>query len=109
MGGEMNVTGKVDINTFVDQAAKLAKGLDAGTSLLYNNSGKKANFYCYNGGDFVMAIPYSKPTIATGCSGLIAAGGSVFKVFADNKGDAEFLVKPNRAYVYGGPGDVREL
>jgi hypothetical protein len=105
----MNMTGKVDLNTFVDQAAKLAKSLDAGTSLLYNNSGKKANFYCYNGGDFVMAVPYSKPAIAAGCSGLIAAGGTVFKVFADNKGDAEFLVKPNRAYVYGGPGNVREL
>lgn len=109
MTSAMNMTGEVDLNTFVDQAATLAKSLDAGTSLLYNNSGSTASFYCYNGGDFVMAVPYSKPTIATGCSGLIAAGGSVFKVFADNKGDAEFLVKPNRAYVYGGRGNVREL
>lgn len=109
MPGTANITGKVDLNTFVDQAAHLAKSLDAGTSLLYNNSAGTAKFYCYNGGDFVMAIPYSKPSIAKGCSGLIAAGGTVFKVFADNKGDAEFLVKPNRAYVYGGPGDVREL
>lgn len=109
MNSSATVTGKVDLNVFVDQAAKLAKSLDAGTSLLYNNSGKSARFYCYNGGDFVMAVPYSKPTIANGCSGLIAAGGTVFKVFADNKGEAEFLVKPNKAYVYGGTGDVREL
>ncbi len=109
MGANMNVNGKVDLNTFVDQAAGLAKALDAGTALVYNNSGKTVAFYCYNGGDFVMAIPYSKPSIAQGYSGTIAAGGSVFKVFADNKGDAEFLVKPNHAYVYGGPGKIEQV
>lgn len=109
MASKMNVNGKVDLNTFVDQAAGLAKALDAGTALVYNASNKTVGFYCYNGGDFVMAVPYSKPTIAHGYSGVVAAGGSVFKVFADNKGNAEFLVKPNMAYVYKGPGMVEQV
>lgn len=109
MTSKMNVDGKIDLNTFLDQAASLAKALDAGTALVYNASNKKVGFYCYNGSDLVKAIPYSKPTIAHGYSGVIAAGGSVFKVFADNKSDAEFLVKPNMAYVYKGPGMVEQV
>ncbi|MGB5452308.1 MAG: hypothetical protein WBM71_04570 [Sedimenticolaceae bacterium] len=109
MASKMKLSGKVDVNTFVDQAAGLAKALDAGTALVLNESGKSVTFYCYNGGDFIMAVPYSKPTIAQGYSGTIAAGGSVFKVFADNKGNAEFLVKPNKAYIYRGPGKIEEV
>ncbi len=109
MSTSANIEGKVDINEFVSQAAGLAKALDAGTALLYNASGKTVTFYCYNGGDVVMMVPYCKPTIASGYSGLIAAGGTSFKVFADNKGDAEFRVKPNKAYVFKGPGMVEQV
>lgn len=109
MTSEMKVNGKIDLNTFVSQAAGLAKALDAGTALVYNASNKTVGFYCYNGGDFIMAVPYSKPSIAHGYSGVIAAGGSVFKVFADNKSNTEFLVKPNMAYVYKGPGMVEQV
>jgi len=109
MSKNVKVEGKVDLNQFVSQATGLAKALDAGTALLYNASAKKVTFYCYNGGDVVMLVPYCKPTIASGYSGIIAAGGSSFKVFADNKGDAEFRVKPNKAYVFKGPGMVEEV
>lgn len=109
MSGNAKIEGKVDVNEFVSQAAGLAKLLDAGTALLYNASGKTVTFYCYNGGDVVMLIPYCKPTIASGYSGIVAAGGSSFKVFADNKGDAEFRVKPNKAYVFKGPGMVEQV
>ncbi|MEP6018898.1 MAG: hypothetical protein ABJ251_10525 [Paracoccaceae bacterium] len=108
-GSTMNVNGKVDLNTFVDQAAKLAKKLDAGTALIYNHSGKMVRFYCYNGGDFVKAIAYSKPNIATGYCGEIAAGGSVFKVHPDKNGKNEFLVKPGHAYVFKGAGKIDQL
>lgn len=103
------INGKVDLNEFAKQAGSAAKGLDAGTALLYNASKSSVQFYCYNGGDFIQAIPYSKPTIASGYAGTIAAGGSNFKVFADNKGDAEFLVKPGRAYIFHGKGAVEEV
>lgn len=109
MASEMKVSGEVDLNTFLDQAASVAKSLDAGTALVYNSSNKTVEFYCYNGGDPFMAVAYSKPTIAHGYSGVVAAGGSVFKVFADNKGNTEFLVKPNKAYVYKGPGMVEQV
>lgn len=105
----MNVNGKVDLNTFVDQAAKLAKSLDANTALIYNHSGHTVKFYCYNGGDFIKAIAYSKPNIASGYAGEIAAGGSVFKVHPNNEGKHEFLVKPNRAYIYRGPGKIEPV
>ncbi len=109
MPSAMVVNGKVDLNTFVDQAAKLAKGLDANTALIYNHSGHTVRFYCYNGGDFIKAISYSKPNIANGYSGEIAAGGSVFKVHPNDKGDDEFLVKPRKAYVYKGPGKIDQV
>lgn len=104
----MNVEGKVDLNTFVDQATGIAKSLDAGTALIYNNSGKPVQFYCYNGGDIFMWVAYAKPTIAHGYSGLVAAGGSHFKIFADNRGDSEFRVKPGCAYVYHGRGAIEQ-
>lgn len=105
----MNVNGKVDLNTFVDQAAKLAKELDAGTALIYNHSGKAVRFYCYNGGDFITAVAYSKPNIANGYSGEIAAGGSTFKVHPDDNEKNEFLVKPRHAYVFKGAGKIDQL
>jgi len=40
MASKMKLSGKVDVNTFVDQAAGLAKALDAGTALVLNESGK---------------------------------------------------------------------
>ncbi len=107
--GKMAINGKADVNEFVDQAAKLAKSLDAGTALIYNATKHNIQFYCYNGGDFIKAIPYAKPNIAHGYTGTIAAGGSVFKVQPNNKGDAEFLVKPRHAYVYRGVGAVEEV
>lgn len=106
---KISVSGKADVNEFVNQAAKLAKSLDAGTALIYNDSKKNVQFYCYNGGDFIKAIPYAKPSIAHGYTGTVAAGGSVFKVQPGNNGDAEFLVKPNHAYVYRGKGAVEEV
>ncbi len=109
MASKMKVNGEVDVNTFVDQAAGIAKALDAGTALVYNNSNKTVQFYCYNGGDIFMTIPFVKPVIAHGYSGLVAAGGSMFKVFADNKSEGEFLVKPNHAYVYRGPGKIEAV
>ncbi len=109
MSKSIDINGKVDLNEFVSQAAAAAKTLDASTALIMNNSGKAVAFYCYNGGDLVKAVPFSKPLIAAGYSGLLSAGGTTFKVYPDNKADTEFIVKPHKAYVYEGPGKITSL
>ena len=103
------IVGKIDVNEFAAQAAKAARSLDANTAVIHNDSGGTVRFYCYNGGDLVMTVPFSSPTIADGYSGLIAAGGSTFKVYPDNAAGTQILVKPRHAYVFDGVGKVREL
>lgn len=99
---------KIDINKFYDVARKdlgsLIKGASINSATIYNDSGSDVTFYVYNYIDIVHWVSAQKAFIANGYYGNVAASGKSFKVHPNGNKDHEYLVDPNRAYVYRGPG-----
>ncbi|MDB4778095.1 hypothetical protein OAG68_01435 [bacterium] len=106
-----SVDAKMDINEFYkDVRGDIGKLLNSvNEAAIYNDSGKEVTFYVYNYSDGVHWIPACDVKVAPGYFGSVAASGTVFKIDPDNNKDNEFLVAPEKGYVFKGPGKVEKV
>lgn len=106
-----NVT--ANLNHFYDQARhdleRLLHGAGIGSAVIFNATGQPVTFYAYNYVDVVYWVSAQKTLVAADRSGTVAASGSFFKIHPNDHSAEEFLVKPGKAYVYHGPGDLEAL
>lgn len=110
---DVNISGKVDLNTFMDQARSsigtLLHGAAVRSSVIYNNTKAPVTFYVYNYIDPVYLVSAQKALVAPSYYGIVAASGEYYKIHPNDKKEQEFLVAPGRAYVYHGPGQVEPV
>lgn len=107
----------MDVSIDVNEFYKLARedigkiiGVSAvNSAAIYNNTDKAITFYVYNYIDTVYWVAAQKTHIAPGTYGMVAASGSFFKILPNDNKNEEFLVSPNKAYVFSGPGNVQAL
>lgn len=103
----------VDLNKFYEAAREdigsLIQGAGVNQAIIFNNSGATVNFEVFNYIDSVNWVPAQQTKIADGYYGAVAASGSFFKIHPNGVRDDEFLVAPNKAYVFHGPGKVEVI
>lgn len=102
---------KVDLNQFYELARKDigsligAAGINA--AVIFNDTASPVTFYVYNYIDTVYWVSAQKVLVAPRTYGTVAASGAFFKIHPNDHAKEEFLVAPNKAYVYAGPGNVK--
>lgn len=101
----------IDLNAFYKLAREDIKSLlgaaAVNSAVIFNNSESPVTFYVYNYIDTVYWVSAQRVLVAPQTYGTVAASGSFFKIHPNDNANGEFLVAPNRAYVYSGPGNVR--
>ncbi|KAB1071353.1 hypothetical protein F6U93_01100 [Tamlana haliotis] len=85
---------------------KLTSGISKSSAIIFNDTGKPVDFYVYNYMDAMCWIPAQNTTIDHGNFGTMTTFGKYFKIHPDKNEVYEFLVAPNRAYIYKGPGTL---
>ncbi len=104
---------KGNLNKFYEQVSadlpKLLEGAAIGSAIIFNNTDKAVNFYVYNYIDNIYLVSAMHTLVAPGKAGRVAASGKSYKVHPNDDKRQEFLVDPNKAYVYGGPGDIENV
>ena len=106
-----NLEANLDINKFYETARKDIKSLltSVNGAAIYNASGSNVTFYVYNYSDGVNLIEAHHFLVAPDYYGTAAASGKFYKVMPNKNKDEEFLVAPNKAYIYRGPGKIEEV
>lgn len=108
-----NVKASVNLNKFYDQAShdleRLLNGAAVGSAVIFNATSQPITFYAYNYVDTVYWVSAQKTLVAPDKSGTVAASGNFFKIHPNDHKGEEFLVRPGKAYVYRGPGDLEAL
>ncbi|WP_067149223.1 hypothetical protein [Pseudotamlana agarivorans] len=98
----------INVNDFynicMNDIGKLVSGVSKGSAIIFNDTGKPVDFYVYNSMDSMCWLPTQKINITHGNYGTITASGKYFKIHPDKNKINEFLVVPNEAYIYKGPG-----
>ncbi|WP_194767509.1 hypothetical protein [Tamlana sp. I1] len=106
----LSLEANINVNDFYNIAmkdiGKLVSGISSGSAIIFNDTGKQIDFYVYNYIDSLCWITMKKVKIAHGSYGTITAYGKYFKIHPDKNKVNEFLVAPNEAYIYKGPGEL---
>ncbi len=109
----IDINAEMDITKFYELASKdigkLLASAGVNSAIIYNDSGKLVTFKVYNYIDTVHWIAAQSVKVANSYSGAVAASGAFFKIHPDGKADDEFLVAPNEAYIYRGPGKLERV
>ncbi|MBR9829933.1 MAG: hypothetical protein GYB41_15080 [Oceanospirillales bacterium] len=108
-----NLNTKMDLEEFYEIAQKDIQKIIGNTAknsaIIFNNSGRDIDFHVYNYIESAYWLAASHTFISNKNIGIITANGSFFKVKPDNYYNEEFLVQPNRAYIYKGLYDLKEI
>lgn len=107
------IEAQMDVNKFYELArhdlASLIGGAGVHSAVIFNDSGHDVTFNVYNYVDILYAIPAQTTRVASSFCGRVAASGVEIKVHPNGDRNSEFLVRPGKAYVYFGPGKVKEV
>lgn len=110
MAIEVNAT--LDGNKFIEQIKKGGKEFWSNASIdsavIMNDTDNDVTFFVYNYIDTVYLVSAMKVRVAAHIYGTVAASGKLFKILPNDVRGDEFLVAPQKAYIYKGPGKSAE-
>ena len=108
-----NLNTKMDLEEFYDISQKKIQEMMGGTAknsaIIFNKSGRDIEFHVYNQFDFSYWIAANKTLILDNDIGLVIASGPFFKIKPNNYYKEEFLIQPNKTYIYRGIYDLKEI
>ncbi len=108
---QSNVT--IDANQFYEQARKdigsLIGAAGVNSAVIFNGTKDNVTFHVYNYIDSVHWVDAMRTLVAPGHYGTVVASGKFFKIHPNNRREEEFLVAPEKAYVYKGPGALEQV